>query len=404
MIASDFVFINNQQRCKLKQLTERNIDAPGLLQKTSPVKRNRKRNRLTDWRWWIGLGPKYLRLLPRKDWEVTVLIPAFNEAKSIGLTILSVQRQTFPVKEIIVIDDCSTDNTGAIAKKFGATVLRTPRNSGTKAQALNFALEGIQTEFVCVVDGDTLLKRDAIEKLLPAFYADQVIAACGFVTPQNVKTFWERARFIEYLLANMLYKRAQNHIGAVFVCSGCFSIFRTQSLMKKCGFNERTIAEDMDLSWGLLEEKGEIAFMGNAVCYPVDPPNIHILVAQLDRWYRGYLQCLKVRHGWLRNWKLAMIAYWYLFDFVFGWIAIVIGLSWYTRSFLQGIGWSFAVQVFFVCIVSLAQGALMGKFRTALTSIPCYFPLFAVNSFVLWKSIVLEIFLGRKLAVWKKGH
>lgn len=361
-------------------------------------------SRLRDWRWWLGLGPKHLRFLPRRDWEVTVVIPAFNEAKSIGLTILGVQRQTFPAKEIIVIDDCSTDDTGAIARVFGATVLRTPRNSGTKAQALNFALGNIRTEFVCIVDGDTLLKRDAIEKLLPAFYASQVIAACGFVIPQRVKTFWERARFVEYLFGITLYKRAQNHIGAVFVCSGCFSIFRTKTLREKGGFDERTIAEDMDLSWGLLEEKGEIAFVGKAVCYPVDPPNFRILVAQLDRWYRGYLQCLKVRKGRLRNWKLGMVAYWYLFDFVFGWTAIVAGLSLYTGSFLQGIGWAFAVQVFLVSVISLAQGVLMGKFRVAFVSLPCFFPLFAINSFVLWRSIVLEIFLGRKLDTWKKGH
>ncbi len=361
-------------------------------------------NRLRDWRWWLGLGPRHLRLPPKRDWEITVVIPAFNEAESIGLTILGVQRQTFPVKEIIVVDDCSTDDTGAIARRFGATILRTPRNSGTKAQALNFALGSVRTEFVCIVDGDTLLKRDAIEKLLPAFHAGQVVAACGFVVPQRVKTFWERARFVEYLFGITLYKRAQNHIGAVFVCSGCFSIFRTAALLQKKGFDERTIAEDMDLSWGLLEEKGEIAFVGKALCYPIDPPTFRILVAQLDRWYRGYLQCLKVRKGRLRNWKLGTVAYWYLLDFVFGWVAIVVGLSLFTGSFLQGIGWTCAVQVFLVSVVSLAQGALMGKFRATLVSLPCFFPLFAVNSFVLWRSIVLEIFLGRRLGTWKKGH
>lgn len=362
-----------------------------------------KRNRLSDWRWWLGLGPRHLSLSPKRDWEITVIIPAFNEERSIGLTVLGVQRQTFPVKEIIVVDDCSTDNTGDIAKRFGATVLRTPENSGTKARALNFAIGNVRTEFVCIVDGDTLLKRDAIEKILPAFYAGQVVAACGFVIPQRVKTFWERARFIEYLFGITLYKRAQNHIGAVIVCSGCFSVFRTQALLGK-RFDERTIAEDMDLSWGLLEEKREIAFIGNSLCYPVDPPDFRILITQLDRWYRGYLQCLKVRRGILQNWKLGTIAYWYLLDFVFGWMAIVVGLSFFTGSFLLGIGWTCIAQVLLVSIVSLVQGALIGKFLVTLVSIPCFFPLFAVNSFVLWRSIVLEIFLGRRLETWKKGH
>lgn len=360
-------------------------------------------NRLTDWRWWVGIPPSYLAVKPLTDWDVTVVVPAFNEAKSIGTTVLSLQLQTFKPREIVVVDDCSTDGTGDIASRWGARVLRTPRNSGTKSQALNYALETIRTRFVCIVDGDTILARDALEKILSAFHSKKVSAACGYVIPQRVVSFWERARFIEYIVGMAIYKRAQNHIGAVFVCSGCFAVFRNESGIMR-PFGERTIAEDMDLSWQLLDEGGEIAFVENARCYPVDPPTLPILVAQLNRWYRGYLQCIKVRRGRFQNWKLGMLAYVYLLDFMFGWVFFIAGLSFYMDSLLLGSGVAILFQVLMVLLVCLIKGFMMGRLRTVLLSFPCYFPILAVNAFVLWRALWLEMVLGKSLGEWKKGH
>ncbi|QQS15810.1 MAG: glycosyltransferase family 2 protein [Candidatus Moraniibacteriota bacterium] len=365
---------------------------------------NKAWNRLTDWHWWFGLPPKHMKVAPRKTWEVTVVIPAFNEAKSIGMTVLSIQRQTFPVREIIVVDDCSTDGTGEIAQRFGVTVLRTPRNSGTKSQALNYALRRIQSEFVCIVDGDTILERDALEKVLPAFHIEKVVAACGYVVPQRIKSFWERARFIEYIVGIAIYKRAQNHIGAVFVCSGCFALFRKSAIDGAGLFRERTIAEDMDLTWELLDKGKEVAFVGEAMCYPVDPPSFSILVAQLNRWYCGYLQCMKVRRGRFRNWKLGLLAYWYILDFMFGWVTFVVGLSLYTGSLFRGGSIALLLQVLLLFSVCSVKGFMMGRLRTVLVSFFCYFPILIINACVLWRALWLEIILGRNLGKWQKGH
>lgn len=57
--------------------------------------------------------PASRRVLP-----LAVMVPAYNEAASIGDTILSLQRQTLPPQEIIVIDDCSTDDTYAVAESY----------------------------------------------------------------------------------------------------------------------------------------------------------------------------------------------------------------------------------------------------------------------------------------------
>jgi len=94
---------------------------------------------------------------------LTVVVPAYNEAASIVDTIRSIQAQTLPPEEIIVIDDHSSDNTGDLARSCGVTVLRPPSNTGSKAGAQNFALGQVRTPYVMAIDGDTTLAPTGAE-------------------------------------------------------------------------------------------------------------------------------------------------------------------------------------------------------------------------------------------------
>jgi biofilm PGA synthesis N-glycosyltransferase PgaC len=100
---------------------------------------------------------------------LTVLVPAYNEAGSIGDTLLSLQSQTMAPDEIVVIDDCSSDGTAGVAESFGATVIRPPQNTGSKAGAQTYALAQVRTGMVMAIDADTTLAPDAIERLMYAF-------------------------------------------------------------------------------------------------------------------------------------------------------------------------------------------------------------------------------------------
>ena len=66
---------------------------------------------------------------------LTIIVPAYNEAAAVGDTIHSLQNQTTPPEEIIVVDDCSSDGTGEIASALGVTVVCPPTNTGSKAGA-----------------------------------------------------------------------------------------------------------------------------------------------------------------------------------------------------------------------------------------------------------------------------
>src|SRR4051794_9119688 len=221
---------------------------------------------------------------------VTVLVPAYNEAESVGDTIQSLLDQTVPPAEIIVIDDCSTDNTAEVARSYGVTVLQPPVNTGTKAGAQNFALRTVATEYTMAIDADTIVAPDSIARFLEVMEDTRITAACGFVVPRYVRSVWERGRYIEYLLAFSFYKPIQDHYAKPLIASGCFSIYRTERLQAHGGWQTRTMAEDMDLTWSMYSAGRKVKFVPEAVCHPIEPHDFHFMRKQLRRWSHGFMQ------------------------------------------------------------------------------------------------------------------
>jgi glycosyltransferase involved in cell wall biosynthesis len=96
---------------------------------------------------------------------VGILIPAFNSASWIAATIRSALAQTWPRKEIIIVDDGSTDDTLAVARSFasGQVAVATQPNQGAAA-ARNTALSMSQADVIQWLDADDLLARDKIAR------------------------------------------------------------------------------------------------------------------------------------------------------------------------------------------------------------------------------------------------
>ena len=116
---------------------------------------------------------------------VTVLVPAYNEAASVADTIRSLQSQTVPPAEIIVIDDCSTDDTSEVARALGVTVIRPAVNTGSKAGAQNYALRYVKTAFTMAIDADTTVAPDSIERFLKVMEDENVFGLGGPLADEN---------------------------------------------------------------------------------------------------------------------------------------------------------------------------------------------------------------------------
>jgi poly-beta-1,6-N-acetyl-D-glucosamine synthase len=337
---------------------------------------------------------------------LTVLVPAYNEAASIADTVRSLQAQTRPPDEIVVIDDHSDDGTGDLARALGVTVVRPDRNTGSKAGAQNFALPLVRTTLVMAVDADTTLAPDAIELLLPVFEDPGVAAGCGFVIPRHVRTVWERGRYVEYLFAFTFYKQVQDFYGKPMISSGCFSMYRTDLLRAQQGWPTRTLAEDMDLTWSFYRAGHAVRFVPEAVSYPIEPHDFDFLGKQLRRWSHGFLQ--NVRLHWrglldvpyLRS--AVAVATWdalvasVVFLFLLPVLALVLGQPWLLLGYVIDVP---------ALLVPLVVGAVPRReLGRALASLPAFLVLRTVNGAFFLRAAWLEWVRGRPLLVYEKGH
>jgi len=115
--------------------------------------------------------------------KVSVILTTFNSEKSIKRTIESILKQKglgseFDL-ELIVVDDCSTDNTREILTNFKIDYLSTEKNSGGPNKGRNIGLRNAAGDFICIADHDDEWSKDRIKTLLP--YLDKVsIVSSGY--------------------------------------------------------------------------------------------------------------------------------------------------------------------------------------------------------------------------------
>lgn len=339
--------------------------------------------------------------------QLTVIIPAYNEEASVADTVRSVLEQTTPPARVIVVDDRSTDATGALARAAGAEVICPGANTGSKAGAQNLALDLVTTPYCMAIDGDTTLAPDAVERLMQPLEDDAAVAAaCGFVVPRHVGTLWERGRYVEYLLSFTFYKPTQDYYGSPLISSGCFSAYRTDRLREAGGWSERTRAEDMDLTWTFYRTGHQVRFVPEAVCYPIEPHDLDFMSKQLRRWSHGFVQNVTLLwKGILRLPFLSTVVGVALFDAVVASLIYLVVLPVLAVVLTApALLLVYVIDVPAVLVPVLVAARRRREVGRALVSLPCFFVLRAVNGFFMLEALVTEVVLRRPLLVYEKGH
>lgn len=347
--------------------------------------------------------------------EVTVIIPAHDEEKGLPATLESVFGQTVSPRQVIVVDDASSDRTGEVARSYGATVLRPPRNLGSKAKAQNYALPHCTSELVLAVDADTVLARDYIEQMLPAFDDPEVVVAAGNVQTRFARTVWERGRSVEYLHGFHWHRPIQQLADSPMVCSGCCSVFRRSVLTDFGGFPERTIVEDMDFTWSQQIAGRRARYMGKAVAWAADPETLLYLRKQVWRWMAGFCQNVRLHTGKLVRRK-PILAVWVLLALLeiltapLWWSAPFIWTLWLGQPALPTALWWLGAELVFT-LPPLVYAARRRRLplRSVLLNIPCVYPSKIVNLYYAWKAVAVELVLvplrlSRGLTVYEKGR
>jgi Glycosyltransferases involved in cell wall biogenesis len=123
------------------------------------------------------------------DRLVSIITPTYNCAKYIGETIKSVQSQTYQDWEMLIVDDCSSDNTNEIVQQFSETDTRIKyiclsSNSGA-AVARNHALKLAQGRWIAFLDSDDLWHSDKLEKQIA--YMKKINASFSYTRYSEIR-------------------------------------------------------------------------------------------------------------------------------------------------------------------------------------------------------------------------
>ncbi len=108
---------------------------------------------------------------------VSVIVPSYNSRKTLRACLESAFAQSHPALEVVVVDDASTDGSGAIARAYGCTLIRQQRNRGVSA-ARNAGVAASRGEILFFLDSDVALAPDAVACAVRVLGEDQ---GCGCV-------------------------------------------------------------------------------------------------------------------------------------------------------------------------------------------------------------------------------
>ena len=247
--------------------------------------------------WDISFFLRYLVSFQKKylttDWKpkVSIIIPAYNEAKNIEEAIRAALSQDYPSIEVIVVDDGSEDGTYERALSLKDPRLRVVQiDHGGKTKALNRGLEISAGEIIVTTDADGVLERNAVSRLVERFYSDDIVAVGGQVRVRG-RRFLELAQDIEHLRI-ATFRRAKE-LENLSLAPGPVSAFRKNALLRIGGFVE-DLVEDYATTLA-LKRLGSVVYAPHAKVWVKMPAGLRALWRQRRRWFLGDLPKLAAK-------------------------------------------------------------------------------------------------------------
>jgi len=226
---------------------------------------------------------------------VTVIIPCYNEEKTVAHTLAALRESLKTNIEILVIDDGSTDNTSAIVEQLiikDNRIRLIKKTNGGKSSALNLGFKEAKNEIIITIDGDTILFPETINELVNPFADPKIDAVCGNVEVGNVRNILTGFQALEYITTQNFDRRAFDELNCISVVPGATGAWRRDKVLAIGGYGADTLTEDADLTLRLLAGGGHIIYAPEARSRTEAPETISGLSKQRFRWSYGTYQCL----------------------------------------------------------------------------------------------------------------
>ncbi|OGC87318.1 hypothetical protein A3D70_01055 [Candidatus Adlerbacteria bacterium RIFCSPHIGHO2_02_FULL_54_18] len=234
--------------------------------------------------------------LPRHYPSVSILVPCFNEEKTLAHTVESLLALQYPQDklQIVVIDDGSRDATQAIgrdyAHRYPESILFLQKKNGGKYTALNLGIEHSHGEIVGCLDADSFAAKDALIEAVKRFESDENIMA---ITPvmqvYKPRTALERMQSVEYTFG-IFYKKMFDNLSAINVLPGPFSLYKREVFKQIGPFRHAHNAEDMEIAFRMHSHGLRIVNAHTSFVYTTVPNTLRTLLRQRIRWSQGFLR------------------------------------------------------------------------------------------------------------------
>jgi cellulose synthase/poly-beta-1,6-N-acetylglucosamine synthase-like glycosyltransferase len=224
---------------------------------------------------------------------ITVIVPAFNERRTIAATVRSLAEGTHPAVEVLVVDDASDDGTAEEVERIGlpnARVVRVP--GGGKAAALNAGIALASHDLLVMVDADTVVTADALHRLVQPFADPEVGAVAGNVKVGNRRGVIGRWQHIEYVIGFNLDRRLYDTLECMPTVPGALGAFRREAVRQAGGLSRSTLAEDTDLTMTIHRAGWRVVYQESAIARTEAPSTLPQLWRQRYRWSYGTMQAM----------------------------------------------------------------------------------------------------------------
>ncbi|MEV0741809.1 bifunctional polysaccharide deacetylase/glycosyltransferase family 2 protein [Streptomyces sp. NPDC050549] len=247
----------------------------------------------------------HARRVRRKDFAwgppvtepVTVLVPAYNEAKCIENTVRSLMASEHPV-EVIVVDDGSADGTARIVEAMDLPNVRVVRqlNAG-KPAALNRGLANASHDLIVMMDGDTVFEPATVRELVQPFGDPRVGAVAGNAKVGNRDSLIGAWQHIEYVMGFNLDRRMYDVLRCMPTIPGAVGAFRRSALERVGGMSDDTLAEDTDITMAIHRDGWRVVYAEQARAWTEAPETVQQLWSQRYRWSYGTMQAIWKHRG-----------------------------------------------------------------------------------------------------------
>ncbi len=230
---------------------------------------------------------------------VSVVIPTYNEGDHLRVTLDSAINNDYPNFEVIVVDDCSSDESYKICQQYERqNKIRYFRKAtrGGKSSSLNYGLLFAEGEIIIHMDGDSELDSRAIFEAVQPLRDPRVGCVSGNLKVLNAdENLLTLLQATEFSMSINVQRRWLAMVDMLQIASGAYGIFRKE-ILQQCLGTDPEDGEDNDITLKIRKLGYKVKFAHKSIAYTEMPNNLKAIFKQRLRWDRCYIRLSLRKH------------------------------------------------------------------------------------------------------------